>query len=518
MGSQALGPQAVAAEAVGGLESGMADLPITRREVTQILGAAAAAPLLRAESPDICFLSAVEMASLIRRKKLSARETMDAHLKQIERINPKVNAIVTLVAEQAREKARLADEAQAKGAALGPLHGLPVAHKDLVETAGIRTTFGSPVFKDNVPTADAILVERIKLAGAIAVGKTNTPEFGAGSQTFNAVFGATKNPYDLTRTCGGSSGGAAVSLACGMVPIADGSDSGGSLRNPAAFCSVVGFRTAPGRVPHAAIGNAWSTLGVAGPMGRTVADAALLLSVMAGPDPRCPISITEPGSRFAGNLERNFKGVRVAWYKDLGGLPFDPRVRAAVDAQRRVFENLGCIVEEAEPNLAGAAEAYDTLRGWGYASSYAELVQKHRSQVKDTIIWEVERGLKLTAADIAQAENLHSQAWDHMRMFQEKYEYFIAPSTQVPPFDVNQPYVTEIDGVRMKTYTEWMKCCWLISILETPSISMPCGYTPEGLPVGLQIVGRHRDEWSVLQMAYAFEQATRSAHRRPGIV
>jgi amidase len=500
------------------LESGMADLPITRRQAGQILGAAATAPLLAAEAPDICFLTAVEMASLIRRKKLSAREVMDAHLKQIERVNPKVNAIVTLIAEQARENARKADDAQARGATLGPLHGLPVAHKDLVETAGIRTTFGSPVFKDNVPTEDAILVERIKRAGAIAVGKTNTPEFGAGSQTFNPVFGATKNPYDLTKTCGGSSGGAAVSLACGMVPIADGSDSGGSLRNPAAFCSVIGFRTAPGRVAHSAVGNAWATLGVAGPMGRTVGDAALLLSVMAGPDPRCPISITEPGSRFAGNLERDFKGVRVAWFKNMGGLPFDSRIRTAVDAQRKIFENLGCIVEEAEPDFAGAGEGYDTLRAWGYASGYAEVVRNHREQVKDTIIWEVERGLKLSAADIAHAQVLHSQAWDHMRIFLEKYEYFIAPSTQVPPFDVTQPYVMEIEGVRMKSYTEWMKCCWLISILENPAISMPCGYTPEGLPVGLQIVGRHRDEFSVLQMAYAFELGTRAGHRRPGVV
>src|ERR1700733_5937301 len=212
---------------------------VTRREAAQLLGAAAAATsLLGASGPDICFLTATEMPPLTRRKKLSAREPLDAHLKQIERVNPKVNAIVTLVAEEAVENARKADEAQARGAALGPLHGLPIAHKDLVETAGIRTTFGSPIFKDNVPKEDAILVERIHKAGGITVGKTNTPEFGAGSQTFNQVFGATKNPYDLTKTCGGSSGGAAVSLACGMVPIADGSDSGGSLRNPAAFCSV----------------------------------------------------------------------------------------------------------------------------------------------------------------------------------------------------------------------------------------------------------------------------------------
>ena len=339
----------------------MSDSPpdplVTRRHVAQILGAAAAAThLLGASTPDICFLTATEMADLIRRKKLSARETLDAHLKQIERVNPQVNAIVTLVAEQAIEHARKADEAQARGASLGPLHGLPIAHKDLVETAGIRTTFGSRIFKDYVPKHDAILVERIKKAGAICVGKTNAPEFGAGSQTFNEVFGATKNPFDLTKTCGGSSGGAAVSLASGMIPIADGSDSGGSLRNPAAFCDVVGFRTAPGRVAHGAVGDAWSTIAVSGPMARNVPDVALLLSVMAGPDPRCPISISEPGSRFTGNLERNFKGVRVAWFKDMGGIPFDPRVLTAVNAQRKIFESLGCIVEQAEPDWTGALE------------------------------------------------------------------------------------------------------------------------------------------------------------------
>jgi amidase len=491
---------------------------ITRREAGRIIGAAAAAQTLHAAS-DICFMTAVELAGLIRRKKISAREVMNAHLQQIERVNPKVNAIVTLLAERARENAGKADEMQARGRALGPLHGLPVAHKDLVETAGIRTTFGSPIFKDNVPTEDAILVERIRDAGAICVGKTNTPEFGAGSQTFNPVFGATKNPYDLTKTCGGSSGGAAVALACGMIPIADGSDSGGSLRNPSAFCSVVGFRTSPGRVASAAKGNAWSTLSVAGPMARNVADTALLLSVMAGPDPRCPISIGEPGARFAGRPDRDFKGVRVAWFKDLGGAAvFDSRIRNAVNAQRKVFESLGCIVEQAEPDLDGAEQAYTILRAWGYAASYGELARTHRSQIKDTVLWEIDRGSKLTSLEIAHAQTLHSAAWDRMRRFHETYEYFILPATQVPPFDIQQPYVTEIEGVKMAAYTDWMKCCYLISILENPAISVPCGYTPEGLPVGLQIVGRHRDEWSVLQLAHAFEQATKSSHRRPPIV
>jgi amidase len=464
---------------------------------------------------DICFLSAVEMAALIRRKKLSAREAMAAHLSQIERVNPKVNAIVTLVAEQALENATRADEAQARGAALGPLHGLPVAHKDLIDTAGIRTTYGSPLFKYHVPETDAILVERVKKAGAITIGKTNTPEFGAGSQTFNPVFGTTRNPYDLTKTCGGSSGGAAVALACGMTPLASGSDTGGSLRNPAAFCSVVGLRPAPGRVPVAAVGNAWSTLSVSGPMCRTVADVALLLSVMAGPDDRSPIAISEPGSRFAASLDRSFSGVRVAWFKDLGGAPFDRRILEAVNAQRKTFEHLGCKVDEAEPDWRGADEAFNTLRAWGFASNYADPVKNHRDLVKDTIIWEVERGAKLTAADIARAETLHSQVWNRMRVFLEQYEYFILPTTQVPPFDVNQPYPTEIEGTRMQTYIEWMKSCYFISILENPAISVPCGFTPEGLPVGLQIVGRHRGEFSVLQLAHAFEQAADIRKRPP---
>ncbi|MGA2881115.1 MAG: amidase [Bryobacteraceae bacterium] len=490
---------------------------MNRREAVQLLGAAAAAQTLAAQTPDICFLTAVEMAGLIRGKKLSAREVMAAHLKQIERINPKVNAIVTLLAEQATEKAGQADESQSRGTLLGPLHGLPVVHKDLFETAGIRTTFGSRIFKDNVPKRDAIIVERINGAGAICVGKSNTPEFGAGSQTFNEVFGVTKNPYDLTKTCGGSSGGAAVSLACGMVPIADGSDSGGSLRNPASFCNVVGIRVAPGRVPAHAQGNAWLTIAVQGPMARTVSDLALLLSVIAGPDPRCPISVTEPGSRFAGNLERGFKGVRVAWFKNMGGIPFDPQVTSLVNAQRKVFEDLGCIVEEAEPDWRGAHEGYDILRAWNYASTQSENVRLHRSLVKDTIQWEVERGSKLTGADIARAHSLRSAAWDRMRVFQEKYDYFIAPTSQVLPYDLKQPYPTEIEGTKMSTYVEWQKSCILISSLENPSISVPCGFTAQGLPVGLQIVGRHRDELSVLQIAYAFEQATQVARRKPAI-
>ncbi len=492
---------------------------MTRREATKVMGAAATGLLKSNAAQDraaeLCFLTALEQSRLLRTKTLSARELLDAHLAQIARWNPQVNAIVTLLAEQAREQARLADESLAAGQWLGPLHGLPIAHKDLLETRGIRTTYGSRIFKDNVPTADALIVERIRNAGAITIGKTNTPEFGAGSQTFNEVFGATHNPYDTTKTCGGSSGGAAVGLACGMIPLADGSDMGGSLRNPAAFCNVVGLRSAPGRVPKHPKSMAWSTLSVDGPMARSVADLALLLSVIAGPDARSPIAISEPGAKFTAPLERPFKGVRVAWAKDLGGVPFDPRVREVVDAQRKTFESLGCVVEEAEPDFSGADEAFKTLRGWLYAAQYQDLVKSHRDLVKDTVIWEVERGARISGLELSRAEALHTALFERMRLFFEAHAYFILPTTQVPPFDITEPYVKEINGVKMETYIDWMKSCYFISITGLPAISVPCGFTSEGLPVGLQIVGRHQDEWSVLQLAHAFEQATGFSKRHP---
>ncbi|HWR54424.1 MAG TPA: amidase [Bryobacteraceae bacterium] len=490
----------------------------TRREV---LAGITVAPLVQAQSSapsDICYLSAREMASLIRLKKLSAREALAAHLKQIERINPKVNALITLVPEMAAEAAKRADEEQARGAALGPLHGLPVAHKDLVETRGIRTTFGSPLFKDNVPQEDDLIVQRIKRAGAITLGKTNTPEFGAGSQTFNTVFGATRNPYDTTKTCGGSSGGAAVALACGMIPVADGSDMGGSLRNPAAYCNIVGFRVSPGRVPNPQAAFAWSTLSTAGPMARSVSDLTLLLSAMAGPDPRAPLSLPEPGASFDRPLDRSFKGVRIAWFKNLGGIPFDPRVRTAVDGQRKVFESLGCAVEQAEPDFAGADFAFKTLRAWNSATTHGERIRTSRAAYKDTLRQEIEEGLRLTGADIARAETLHGHLWRRFQAFLDKYEYFVLPTTQVPPFDVNQPYPTEVNGTKMESYIDWMKSCWYISIVGNPAISVPAGFTPEGLPVELQIVGRHQADFSVLQLAYAFEQSTSFGQRRPPIL
>jgi amidase len=440
-----------------------------------------------------------------------------AHLKQIELVNPKVNAIVTLVLEMAAEAARKADEMQARGETLGRLHGLPVAHKDLVETRGIRTTFGSLLYKDYVPAEDDLIVERLRRAGAITIGKTNTPEFGAGSQTFNKVFGATHNPYDLTKTCGGSSGGAAVALACGMVPVADGSDTGGSLRNPAAFCNVVGFRPSIGRVPNPKAAFAWSTLSTSGCLGRSVADLALVLSTIAGPDSRAPLSVHEPGEMFARPLEKSFKGARVAWFKNLGGVPFDARVRAVVDGHRRTFESLGCVVEEAEPDFSLAEISFRVLRAWNSANTYGARLKEHPDAFKDTLKGEIEEGLRLTGMELAHAETAHGELWRKFQAFLERYEYFVLPTTQLPAFDINTPYPKEIAGVKFESYIDWMKSCWYISATGNPAATVPGGFTPEGLPVGVQIVGRDKEDFSVLQMANAFEQATGFGKRRPSI-
>ena len=448
----------------------------------------------------------------MRRKELSAREVLEAHLAQIARVNPQVNAIVTLAPEQAREQALVADEVAARGEFLGPLHGLPIAHKDLAETRGMRTTFGSPIFKDYVPDFSTLLVERAQRAGAITIGKTNTPEFGAGSQTFNPVFGATRNPWDLSKTCGGSSGGAAVALACGMLPIADGSDFGGSLRNPASFCSVVGFRPSPGRVPNVPSRNAWSPLSVVGPMARNVQDVALFLSAIAGPDARAPLSIHEPGSVFAKPLERNCRGLRVAWCANFAGLPFDPRVRDGVNSQRRTFEALGCITEDADPDFSGADEAFKTLRALSFYQQYNSLLEQ---QIKRTVADEIERGARLTGPEIARAETLRSQLFARIGEFMTRYDFLVLPVAQVPPFDIEQEYVTEIAGQRMESYVDWMRSCYFISMTALPAISVPAGFTPQGLPVGLQIVGRHHDDWGVLQIAHAYEQANGIRDRFP---
>ena len=469
-------------------------------------------------SQELNFMPATEVAALIRNGQVSALEVAQAHLAQIERVNPAVNAIVTVDAEGALERARAADAKQAKGEPLGGLHGLPIAHKDLFATRGIRTTRGSPIFKDAVPEVSALLVERTWNAGAICVGKTNTPEFGAGSQTFNTVFGATRNPYDLTKTCGGSSGGAGVALACGMVPLADGSDLAASLRNPGNFCNVVGFRPSVGRVPAWPAKHLWGTLGVQGPMARTVADTALLFSVQAGPDDRVPISLDQPGGVFAAPLQRDFTGVRIGFSPGFGGqIPVEKCVEDVIAAQAGVFQAMGCVMEDAVPDFAGADEVFVTLRAHLFELNYGEFLDSHRDQLKGTVIWNIEAGRKLSAADVARADFVRSRIFERVAKYFETHEFLVTVVNQVPPFPIDQEYVTEINGEKLPTYLDWMKSCYYITITGHPAISVPAGFTPEGLPVGIQIVGRRNADFAVLQLAHAFEQATQVWKRRPAI-
>ena len=468
-------------------------------------------------SADLCARPATDLARAIAARELSAVEVMEAHLARIDEVNPTVNAIVTLLPDAARRGAEAADAAVARGDALGPLHGLPVAHKDLTWTKGIRTTFGCRAFEHFVPEEDALIVERLRAAGAITIGKTNTPELGAGSQTFNPLFGATRNPYDTTKTCGGSSGGAAVALATGMLPIADGSDLGGSLRNPAGYCNVVGFRPSPGRVPIWPSQVPWFPMGVQGPMARNVTDVALMLSAIAGPDPRAPISLPKPGTVFRPPLDCDVAATRIAWSRDLGGLPVDPRVTAVIEAERDTFERLGCVVEDAEPDMSSAAEVFGVWRAWYFEACYGTLLDEHRELLKDTVVWNIEEGRRLTGPRLGEAARAWSALLDRVRRFFERYDFLVLPVSQVPPFDVDQPYVTEIDGVKMETYLDWMSSCAHISVLGLPAISVPCGFTDDALPVGIQIVGRQHDDLGVLRIAHAFEQLNGTGRSGPPI-
>jgi len=465
-------------------------------------------------SGSVCSLSATALAAAIGRREVGVAETMTAFLEQIERVNPLVNAIVTLCAEEALEQATEMDRTVPPSADR-PLHGLPIAVKDLVSTRGIRTTMGSPIYADFVPEVDELFVQRLKAAGAIIIGKTNTPEFGAGSQTFNPVFGATRNPYALDRTCGGSSGGAAVAVATNMLPFADGSDLGGSLRNPASFCNVVGFRPSPGRVPNWPKQFSSDQFAVAGPIARSVEDAALLLSVMAGPDPRVPIALPEPGIRFRGPLTAEIAGARFAWSPDLGRYPVDPAVTTVLEQALPIIESLGGVVEADQPDLADAEEIFNTFRAWMFVARGSEDYAQHREMMKDTVRWNIEQGLKLTLEDVTAATIKHAALVERVAGFFEHYDFLLCPAAQVPPFPLEHEWVHSINGIELPTYLDWMSVCWAITVTGCPAISVPAGFTPEGLPVGLQIVGPRWRDREVLEVAHAFEQATGHGQRRP---
>jgi amidase len=463
-------------------------------------------------SGELWRCSAVELASMLATGGVSARELLDAHLERIEQVNRSINAVVTLSVERAMEDASRADAAHAHGKSLGPLHGLPIAHKDLAMTAGIRTTMGSPILADQVPADDELMIVRLRAAGCVTVGKTNTPEFGAGSHTYNEVFGITRNPFDLSRSAGGSSGGAAAALAAGMVPLADGSDLGGSLRNPASFCNVVGLRPTPGTVPRWPTSDPLDPLATEGPMGRCAADVALLLGAIAGPHPDVPLRGAE--GPFA-PVDRSFDGLCVAWGPTAGGLPIDPAVRATLGSVPDRFINHGWLVEEAFPDLSGASEMFQTLRAVSFERNLGELYDQRGAEMKETIRWNVELARTLTAADVGRALRERSLLQQRVRTFFERFDVLALPTVQVVPFPVETDWVREVDGVAMGNYLEWMRSCTDITMTGCPAISVPSGYTPDGLPVGLQLVARPGAELLLLQVAHALDGDGVASRRWP---
>ena len=451
--------------------------------------------------------TAREQAAAIRERRISARELLELHLARIAERNRELNAIVSLDPDRARAGAAAADQHLASGAPVGPLHGLPFAFKDTHAVAGWRTTYGSPLYRDHVPEADELIVERIRRAGVVTLGRTNVPEFAAGSHTFNTLFGTTRNPVHPSRSAGGSSGGAAAALASGMVPLADGSDMGGSLRNPASFCGVVGLRPSLGRVPEWPKANQWETTSIGGPMARNVGDLALLLSVIAGPDPRAPLALGDPGVAFAPPLAGTLRGLRVAYSLDLGGaFEVDASVAAVVEEAGRLFARSGAAVLSAWPDLSLADDTFRTLRAWHFQASYGAMLARNPDAFKRSLADNIRAGESLTGADVARAYAQRTQLGETMRLFFRSYDVLVLPVSQVPPFPADQEFPTEINGRPMETYLDWMRSAYFITVTGCPAVSVPAGRTPDGLPVGVQIVAPHGADRRLLEIAAAFEQ------------
>jgi amidase len=491
--------------AAGALTGAIAGATLTSGELT-------AAP---AKGLEICYLDAVDLAAKLRSKELSAVEVMNAFYDRIEAVNPKLNAIVALSKrDDALVLAKQADADLAAGKPVGKLHGMPWAVKDMEDLKGFPTTKGCTLFKDYYPKADGLLAERLRAAGALFIGKTNVPEFGAGSNTFNPVYGATRNPFNLKMTCGGSTGGGAAALAAGMLPITDGSDTGGSCRNPGSWNNVVGFRPSLGRVPYDFPTGFFLRLPTNGPMARTAADCAYLLSVMAGPDSRDPVSLLDDPAMFAKPLDRDFKGTKIAWTPNLGYLEVAKEIVEATAKALPVLKAIGCDVENAHPEMPGVFDTNRTLRGLVFAYQLTQMTDAQRSQIKESVRWDASQGEKLTALDIAKAETQRAVICKNVNKFLEKYEFLVLPVTQVAPFPVEVEYPKEINGKKMNSYLEWMEIVYAITLTGLPAISVPCAFTEAGLPVGLQIVGRRNNDLGVLQLAHAFEKAAKVAKPR----
>ncbi|MBF4766351.1 amidase [Nocardioides agariphilus] len=448
--------------------------------------------------------TAREMLAALQARRISCAELMDLHLARIAEKNSHLNAIVSLDEDRARDGASEADRTPYDER--GPLHGLPWAFKDTHEVAGWPTTYGSPLYADHVPDRDELIVERIRHAGAVPIGKTNVPEFAAGSHTFNTVFGTTLNPVDSTRSAGGSSGGAACALAAGMVPLAEGSDMGGSLRNPASFCGVVGLRPSLGRVPEWPSDNQWETTSVGGPMARTVGDVALLLSVIAGPDARAPLALGDPGQSFSPLNSGSLRGIRVALSPDLAGaIEVDHEVAAVVEAAGTAMGAAGARVVAAQPELGLAEQTFRTLRAWHFQATFGQRLAEHPDAFKRSLADNIRAGESLTGADVARAYRDRTALAETMRLFFERYDVLVLPTSQVPPFPADQEFPADINGTPMQTYLDWMRSAYFITVTGCPAISVPAGTTRDGLPVGVQIVARHGADRRLLEIAAAFE-------------
>ncbi len=463
---------------------------------------------------EICFMSMVEMAEAIKTKRLSPVEIMDAILSRIERLNPEVKAYCTLIDESARKQAIEAETMVMRGEELGPLHGVPISIKDLIFTRGIRTTGGSKIYENFIPQQDAIVVERLKAAGAIIIGKTNTSEFGWVAITDNLLFGATRNPWNLELTTGGSSGGAAASVALGMGSLAIGSDGGGSIRIPSSFCGVFGFKPSFGRVPQYPGFPGWEALSHTGPITRTVKDAALAMEVIAGRDDRDRFSLPDTELRYLPFLNADLKGVKIAWCQDIGSNTVDPKVLRITGAAIRVFDALGYTLEAVSPEVGSPEGAFSTVVGVGLATVLQDKMEEWRGQINPGLVRFIERNKEKLATEYGEARLELGEYWNGIRPFFEQYDLLLTPTVAVPPFELGKFGVREIAGVKVSPLG-WMPFAYPFNITGQPAASVPCGWTDDGLPVGLQIVGRRFDDITVLRAAAAFEQALPWSGRRP---
>ena len=463
---------------------------------------------------EICYLSAIEMAEAIRKKKLSPLEIMKAVLQRIEQLNPKVNAYCTIVAENALEQARQAEAKVMKKEKLGPLHGVPVSIKDVIFTRGIRTTAGSRIYESFVPQQDAIAVERLKSAGAIIIGKTNTAEFGWVAVTKNVLFGETRNPWNLERTPGGSSGGATAAVASGMGPLAIGTDGAGSIRIPSSFCGVFGLKPSFGRVPQYPSFPGWETLSHTGPIARTVADAALAMEIISGRDDRDLFALPETGLRYLSYLKQGIRGLKVAWSRDLGYAAVDPQVLKVTEAAIKIFSALGCHVETASPEASCPEQTFSTIVATRLPAVLEDKMPEWRDKIGQALARFIDQHKDKSAKEYLDACFAQLAYWDKVRPFFEKYDLLLTPTVATPPFQLGIYGPKEIAGVKL-TPLGWMAFTYPFNLTGQPAATVPCGWTDDGLSIGLQIVGRRFDDLTVLKAAAAFEQASPWKDRRP---